>query len=83
MLKIRLRRGGATHSPFYRIVVSESTRTPRASVVEELGTYDPKREPMVVDLRQDRIDYWLGKGAKMSETVASLVRKGRAASAQA
>ena len=77
MLKIRLRRGGATHSPFYRIVVSESTRTPRASVVEEVGTYDPKREPMVVDLKQERIEYWLGKGAKMSETVASLVRRNR------
>lgn len=77
MLKIRLRRGGATHSPFYRIVVSESTRTPRASVVEELGTYDPKREPLVFDLKQDRVDYWLGKGAKMSETVASLVRRNR------
>lgn len=74
MLKIRLRRGGATHSPFYRIVVSESTRTPRASVLEELGTYDPKRDPAAVDLRQDRIEYWLGRGAKMSETVASLVR---------
>lgn len=82
MLKIRLRRGGATHSPFYRIVVSESTRTPRASVVEELGTYDPKRQPMVVDLKQDRIDYWLGQGAKMSETVAALVRRNRS-SAQA
>lgn len=78
MLKIRLRRGGATHSPFYRIVVSESTRTPRASVLEELGTYDPKREPFLLDMRQERVDFWLSKGAKMSETVAALVRKNRA-----
>ena len=75
MLKIRLRRGGATHAPFYRIVVSESTSTPRASVLEEVGTYDPKRDPAAVSLQQDRIEHWLGKGAKMSETVASIVRK--------
>ncbi|HEV8435859.1 MAG TPA: 30S ribosomal protein S16, partial [Thermoanaerobaculia bacterium] len=41
MLKIRLRRGGATHAPFYRIVVSDSQKTPSASTVEQIGHYDP------------------------------------------
>ena len=45
MLKIRLRRGGASHAPFYRVVVSDSQRTPRASVVQQIGHYDPKKKP--------------------------------------
>jgi small subunit ribosomal protein S16 len=54
MLKIRLRRMGARNSPHYRIVVSDSRSTARAEVLEELGSYDPKREPTVISFDEER-----------------------------
>jgi small subunit ribosomal protein S16 len=75
MLKIRLRRGGAKHSPYYRIVVSDSLRTPSAATVEQIGHYDPKKDPAEFTIDKDRANYWLGKGAQVSSTVASLLKK--------
>lgn len=75
MLKIRLRRQGSAHAPFYRVVVSDSERTPRASTLEQIGVYDPTREPNVVRLDKARIDYWVSKGAQLSPTVKSLLKK--------
>ena len=75
MLKIRLRRGGATHTPFYRIVVSDSRRTPRAATVEQIGHYDPTKEPAQFQIDGERVDFWVGKGARLSDTVRSLLKK--------
>jgi small subunit ribosomal protein S16 len=75
MLKVRLRRGGATHSPFYRIVVSDSLNTPRASMVEQVGHYNPGKNPADVKIDKDRIQYWVSKGAQLSPTVKSLLKK--------
>ena len=75
MLKIRLRRGGASHAPFYRIVVSDSQKTPVASMVEQVGHYDPKKNPAVVKIDRERVDFWVGKGAQLSPTVKSLLKK--------
>ena len=75
MLKIRLRRSGSTHSPFYRVVVSDSRLTPSAATVEQIGHYDPKKNPVEVKLDKSRIDYWVGKGAQMTPTVKSLLKK--------
>lgn len=75
MLKIRLRRQGSKNNPFYRIVLSDSRLTPRASTVEELGYYDPTKSPAVVSLKEDRIDHWVSEGAQMSDTVAKLRSK--------
>ncbi|HXI12266.1 MAG TPA: 30S ribosomal protein S16 [Thermoanaerobaculia bacterium] len=75
MLKIRLRRGGATHSPFYRIVVSDSLRTPTASTVEQIGHYNPTKEPNDIKIDKDRVAYWQSKGAQLSPTVKSLLKK--------
>jgi len=75
MLKIRLRRGGSTHAPFYRIVVSDSLRTPRAATVEQIGHYDPKRTPSEFKVDRERVDYWVSKGAQLSPTVKSLLKK--------
>lgn len=75
MLKIRLRRGGATHAPFYRIVVSDSRNTPRAATVEQIGYYDPKKEPAVVSIDKERLNFWVDKGAQLSPTVRSIVKK--------
>jgi small subunit ribosomal protein S16 len=73
MLKIRLRRMGARHSPFYRVVVSDSRNVPTASAVEELGHYDPTSNPARVKVDAERVGYWLGQGAQMSPTVKRLV----------
>jgi small subunit ribosomal protein S16 len=73
MLKIRLRRMGARHSPFYRVVVSDSRNVPTASAVEELGHYDPTANPAKVTLDAERIDHWVARGARMSPTVERLV----------
>ena len=75
MLKIRLSRGGAKHAPFYRIVVSDSLRTPNAENVEQVGIYDPKKNPAEVKIDKERVNFWLGQGARMSTTVASLYKK--------
>jgi small subunit ribosomal protein S16 len=83
MLKIRLRRMGARNSPHYRIVVSDSRSTARAEVLEELGSYDPKREPTVISFDQDRARYWIGRGANVSPTVKSLLERKPAAEAAA
>jgi small subunit ribosomal protein S16 len=75
MLKIRLRRMGSTHSPFYRVVVSDSRRTPRASVLEEVGHYNPIADPVEIRIDGERVEYWVGKGAQMSPTVKRLLRR--------
>lgn len=77
MLKIRLRRGGATHAPFYRVVVSDSLKTPSATVVEQIGHYDPRKNPADVKIDRERVDYWLSKGAQLSPTVKSLLKKNK------
>ncbi|MEM8994465.1 MAG: 30S ribosomal protein S16 [Acidobacteriota bacterium] len=81
MLKIRLRRMGSRHRPFYRVVVSDSRRRPTSSALEEVVTYDPRQRPSRIDLKLDRIDHWLGHGAQPSETVSHIVAKARRAPA--
>lgn len=75
MLTIRLRRTGTTNRAFYRLVVSDSRRTPRAAAVEQIGHYDPEKKPAEVKIDRERFDYWVGKGAQVSETVKSLVAR--------
>ena len=77
MLKIRLRRMGNRHRPFYRVVVSDGRSVPTSSAVEEIGYYDPRQSPSLIKIDTERVDHWVGKGAKMSDTVEKLVRKAR------
>lgn len=72
---IRLARVGARKQPHYRIVVIEKERARNGRSVEVVGTYNPRTNPASVELKRDRIDHWIGKGAQMSETVARLVSK--------
>ena len=77
MVKIRMKRMGRRHRPFYRINAME-TRSPRdGRVLEELGYYDPlaKDESKQVELKADRIRYWLDQGAQTSETVGNMLKK--------
>lgn len=75
MLTIRLRRMGAKHKPVYRIVVSDSRKRPTSDVLDQVGFYDPTVDPPEVRLDIDKVEAWRSRGAQMSETVRSLVRK--------
>ncbi len=77
MVKIRMKRMGRRHRPFYRINAMD-TRSPRdGRVIEELGYYDPlvKEESKQIKLKADRIRYWLSQGAQTSDTVSDILRK--------
>ena len=73
MLTIRLRRMGARNNPFFRVVVSDSRNAPTAAAVEEIGHYDPTKNPAQVTIDAVRADYWIGRGAQMSPTVKKLL----------
>lgn len=75
MLAIRLRRTGSTKRPYYRVVVTDSRAWRDGRFVEVLGHYDPRRAPAVFKIDQERASYWLGKGARASDTVRSLLEK--------
>lgn len=75
MLMIRLARVGARKQPYYRVVVIEKDRARNGRSIEVVGTYNPRTNPASVDLKRERIDYWTGKGAQLSERVAKLVAK--------
>jgi len=75
MVKIRLRRMGARNRPYYRIVVSDTRRTARAEVLEELGSYDPVVNPPVLALDRERAKHWIALGALVSPTVKSLLER--------
>jgi small subunit ribosomal protein S16 len=77
---IRMSRHGAKKKPFYRIVVSDR-RFPRdGRYIEQVGTYDPRAKTGGVKLDQEKIDSWIKKGAKPSETVSALIKRSRKAS---
>ena len=74
-VKVRLSRAGGRHRPFYRVVVADE-RAPRdGAFLELVGTYDPKQDPAKVDLKTDRIEYWISKGAKPSQTVSEIMKR--------
>ena len=79
MLMIRLARTGARKQPHYRIVVIEKARARNGRPVEVVGTYNPRTTPASVELKRDRVEYWVSKGAQMSERVNKLVSKTPAA----
>lgn len=75
MVKIRLARHGAKNKPFYRIVVADS-RSPRdGRFIDQLGFYDPTKNPAVVQLKKDKLAQWLQHGAQPTDTVAQLIKK--------
>ena len=74
-VKIRLKRIGAKKNPYYRVVVADS-RSPRdGKFIEEIGTYDPMKEPAFVNIDADKAATWLKNGAQPTETVKSLFVK--------
>jgi len=75
MVKIRLRRVGATKQPSYRIIVTHSESPRDGRFIEKIGFFNPRTEPETVQLDVERAQYWLGQGAQPSEAVARLLRK--------
>ena len=73
MLMIRLARTGARKQPHYRVVVIEKERARNGRPVEVVGTYNPRTNPASVELKRDRIEYWVSKGAQMSDRVSKIV----------
>ena len=75
MVKIRLKRMGAHKKPFYRVIVADS-RTPRnGKFIEEIGTYDPLKNPAEIKIDNEAAQKWLANGAQPTDTVRALLKK--------
>lgn len=74
MLAIKLMRTGAKKSPSYRVVVKEKQSKRDGAYLENLGTYNPTRNPAEIKLDLGRVKYWLGKGAQPTDTVSRLIK---------
>ncbi|KGN40472.1 30S ribosomal protein S16 [Knoellia aerolata] len=73
-VKIRLKRMGKIHAPFYRVVVMDSRTKRDGRAIEEIGKYHPTEEPSVIDIDGERAQYWLSQGAQPTEAVAALLK---------
>ncbi len=76
MVVIRLARGGSKKRPFYQVVVADSRRSVTSKFIENLGYFDPmaKGQATRLELKTDRIDYWVGQGAQPSDRVRRLLK---------
>ena len=75
MLVIRMRRVGSKKKPYFRVVVTEARSARESSFIENVGTYHPRSKPAKVEINKERVQHWLGKGAKPSDTVRTLLHK--------
>ena len=75
MVKIRLKRMGAHKRPFYRVVVADS-RTPRdGRFIEEIGTYNPLKDPAEIKIDAEKAQKWISNGAQPTDTVRAILKK--------
>ena len=75
MVKIRLKRMGANKKPFYRVVVADSRTARNGKFIEEIGYYDPLKEPPIIKIDLERANYWLGEGAQPTDVAKALIKK--------
>ncbi len=75
MVKIRLKRMGAKKNPFYRVVVADSRKARDGRFIEEIGYFDPMKEPDEIKIDAEAAKKWLAEGAQPTERVRSLFRK--------
>ena len=73
MLTIRLSRVGKKRQPSYRLIVSEKSKDPWGKYLENLGNFNPLTQPPTITFKNDRIQYWISKGAQASDTVWNLL----------
>jgi small subunit ribosomal protein S16 len=81
LLAIRLMRTGAKKRPSYRIVVKEKQSKRDGAFLENVGTYDPTRQPAEIKLKTDRVRYWIARGAQPTDTVRQLIKQAAKAEA--
>ena len=74
-VKIRLRRIGAKKAPFYRVVVADSRYPRDGRFIEEIGYYDPTKDPAIVNIDTEKAKKWIGNGAQPTDTVKALLKK--------
>ena len=79
MLMIRLSRRGAKKQPHYRVIVIEKDRARDGRSIEVVGTYNPRTSPATVEFKRERVDYWVSKGARLSDRVNKLLANAPAA----
>jgi small subunit ribosomal protein S16 len=79
MVKIRFARFGAKKRPFYHIVVTDSENPRDGRFLEQIGTYDPSKPMLQAKIDPDRLSHWVGRGAKLSESLAKVMREKRKA----
>ena len=72
--KIRLARAGAKKRPFYQVVVADERSRRDGRFIENMGTYDPTKNPAVIKLNEEKVIAWLGKGAKPTDTVRQILK---------
>ncbi len=75
MVKIRLQREGKKKAPFYHIVVADSKSPRDGKIIEQIGTYDPMKEPSDIKIDAEKFATWVKNGAKPTDTVKSLMEK--------
>ena len=75
MVKIRLRRDGAKKAPYYTIVVADSRYPADGRFIEKVGTYNPMVEPADIKIDGEKVQEWIKKGAKPTDTVSALIKK--------
>jgi small subunit ribosomal protein S16 len=75
MLSIRMTRVGSKKKPYFRVVLSEARSGLQGDIVENLGTYNPRSKPAVVNINKERIEHWLKHGARPSSSVRTLLAK--------
>ena len=73
-VKIRLKRIGKIHAPYYRVVIMNSRTKRDGRAIEEIGKYHPTHDPSIIEINSERVQYWLGVGAQPTEQVAALLK---------
>ena len=75
MVTIRLTRMGSKKRPFFRVVVVESKSARDGAFIENLGYYEPRKNPEVLSLDRERLAHWVDKGARLSDTMRTLIAR--------
>jgi small subunit ribosomal protein S16 len=73
-VKIRLKRLGKIRAPYYRVVIADSRTKRDGRAIEEIGQYHPTEEPSLIDIKSERVQYWLSVGAQPTEPVLALLK---------
>ena len=79
-VKIRLTRVGTKKKSFYRVVVAHSDAPRDGRFIEQLGTYDPGKDPAVIHLDSEKVERWVSRGAQPTRIVTQLIKRAKAAS---